>query len=168
MKIPNANLSLFVAATLVALLAGCGRIDGDSVSAANGTEQPAPPNPGEGGSPPLQAETSAETASDLSARDQPRPEVRLPRLVDVGAGTCIPCRLMKPILDELQATRAHQFETVYIDLNHQRDEAGRFKIRVIPTQIFYDENGRERGRHEGFMSKEQILEAWRNLGYEFD
>jgi thioredoxin 1 len=92
---------------------------------------------------------------------------RLPRLVDIGSSTCIPCKMMKPILDDLMANRAHQFETVFIDLNKNRSEAMQYGIRVIPTQVFFDENGGELGRHEGFMSKEQILQMWAQHGYAF-
>ena len=88
--------------------------------------------------------------------------------MDIGAGTCIPCKMMAPILEELKHTRAHQFETEFVDLNHRRDEAMRYRIRVIPTQIFFEENGRELFRHEGFISKEDILKTWAGLGYKFD
>ncbi|HEY5552377.1 MAG TPA: thioredoxin family protein [Opitutaceae bacterium] len=112
--------------------------------------------------------TAAAPPAPAVVANQPAPEKRLPRMVDIGAGTCIPCRLMKPILDDLMTTRADQFETVFVDLNHEREKGMSFRIRLIPTQIFFDENGRELRRHEGFFSKEEILKTWENLGYKFE
>lgn len=88
----------------------------------------------------------------------------LPRLVDLGAGRCIPCRQMKPILDELKRDYAAQFETIFIDVWENREEGKRYGIQIIPTQIFYDATGKERFRHEGFMAKKDILAKWQELG----
>ncbi|MBX3736541.1 MAG: thioredoxin family protein [Candidatus Didemnitutus sp.] len=100
----------------------------------------------------------------LARADAAKPA--LPRLVDLGAGKCIPCKQMKPILAELQRDYADQFETVFIDVWENRDEGKRYGIRLIPTQIFYDATGKERYRHEGFIAKKDILAKWRELGVE--
>lgn len=104
---------------------------------------------------------AAVAVSALRAADAP---AALPRLVDLGAGKCIPCKQMKPILEELKRDYADQFETVFIDVWENRDEGKRYGIRLIPTQIFYDAAGQERFRHEGFMAKKDILAKWRELG----
>lgn len=88
----------------------------------------------------------------------------LPRLVDLGAGKCIPCKQMKPILAELTRDYAGQFTVVFIDVWENREEGPKYGIRMIPTQIFYGADGRELFRHEGFYSKEAILAKWRELG----
>jgi thioredoxin 1 len=88
----------------------------------------------------------------------------LPRLVDLGAGKCIPCKQMKPILEELTRDFAGQFEVVFIDVWENRDAGKRHGIRMIPTQIFYAADGKELARHEGFMSKKDILAKWGQLG----
>lgn len=91
----------------------------------------------------------------------------LPRLVDLGASKCIPCKMMKPILDKLTKEYAGRMDVVFIDVWENREEGGRYGIRVIPTQIFYDATGTERARHEGFMSEKDILAKWKELGVEF-
>jgi len=88
----------------------------------------------------------------------------LPRLVDLGAGKCIPCRQMKPILDELTRDYVDQFTVVFIDVWENREEGGKYGIRMIPTQIFYAADGKELTRHEGFMAKKDILAKWQELG----
>lgn len=106
------------------------------------------------------AEPTAEVAPS------PTPKAR-PRLLDLGAKSCVPCRMMAPILEDLRVNYSDRFQTIFIDV-WERPEAGQqYRIRMIPTQIFYDGDGRELGRHEGFMSKEDILGTWRRLGYDF-
>lgn len=88
----------------------------------------------------------------------------LPRLVDLGAGKCIPCKMMKPILDDLKATCAETFKTEFIDVWENESEAKKYGINIIPTQIFYGADGKELFRHEGFYSKEDILGKWKEFG----
>jgi thioredoxin 1 len=91
----------------------------------------------------------------------------LPRLVDLGAGTCIPCKMMAPILEELKTEYAGQLNVGYLDVRQDPNVISEYHIRVIPTQIFFDASGQERFRHEGFMSKEDILAKWEQLGVRF-
>jgi thioredoxin 1 len=88
----------------------------------------------------------------------------LPRLVDLGAGKCIPCKMMKPILDDLKANCAETFKTEFIDVWENADAGKQYGINIIPTQIFYGADGKELFRHEGFYSKEDILGKWKEFG----
>ncbi len=90
-------------------------------------------------------------------------EPGLPRLVDLGSTTCIPCKKMAPILDELAREYAEEIVVEVIDVRKDRAAAPKYGIRVIPTQIFFDAEGEERFRHEGFMSKAAILAKWAEL-----
>ncbi|MDD5404998.1 MAG: thioredoxin family protein [Sulfuricella sp.] len=94
-------------------------------------------------------------------------KVASPRLVDLGAGKCIPCKQMAPILEQLRSEYAGRFDVTFIDVWTAPEAANPYRIRVIPTQIFFDANGKELFRHEGFYSREQILGKWRELGFAF-
>lgn len=91
--------------------------------------------------------------------------VALPRLVDVGADKCIPCKAMAPILEELRQEYAGRLRVDFVDAWKFPDQADAFQVSIIPTQIFMDASGRELRRHVGFISKEDILATWRSLGY---
>ena len=91
----------------------------------------------------------------------------LPKLVDLGATTCIPCKKMAPILDKLAEDFAGRLEVVFIDVRKDRAAGVPYKIRVIPTQIFYDPEGNELFRHEGFFSRDDILTKWAEYGFDF-
>ena len=92
---------------------------------------------------------------------------KLPRLVDLGADKCIPCKMMAPILKELAAEYKDKLQVVFIDVWKNPQEGPKYKIRVIPTQIFFDADGKELFRHEGFFSKEDILAKWKKFGFDF-
>lgn len=103
-----------------------------------------------------QSSTSGAAASDSSPR--------LPRLLDLGASKCIPCKKMAPILEELKKEYAGSMEVVFIDVWQDPSMAIKYGIEAIPTQIFFDASGKELFRHEGFYSKEEILAKWTELG----
>ncbi|NLE67285.1 MAG: thioredoxin family protein, partial [Lentisphaerae bacterium] len=88
----------------------------------------------------------------------------LPRLVDLGAGKCIPCKMMKPILEDLMANYAGTFKTEFVDVWENEAAGQAYGVKMIPTQIFFDASGKELFRHEGFFSKEDILAKWKEFG----
>jgi len=107
----------------------------------------------------------------LPPRDAAQPDVAeppaqksLPRLLDLGAGKCVPCKMMAPILDELKTAYAGKLEVVFIDVWENKQAGEQYGIRVIPTQIFYNAEGKELFRHEGFFAKEDILAKWQEFG----
>jgi thioredoxin 1 len=87
-----------------------------------------------------------------------------PRLLDLGATKCIPCKMMAPILDELKEEYAGRLDVEFIDVWQNREAAGQYGIESIPTQIFFDAAGKELYRHQGFLAKEDILKKWEELG----
>jgi thioredoxin 1 len=93
---------------------------------------------------------------------------RVPRLVDVGASKCIPCKAMAPILADLQRDYAGKLEVQFIDVWQDRAAAEPYRIGMIPTQMFFAADGSELWRHEGFFSREEILAKWKQLGVKLD
>lgn len=92
------------------------------------------------------------------------PTTKLPRLLDLGAGKCIPCKMMAPILQELKKENKGRLDVVFIDVWEDSAPAEKYAVSTIPTQIFFDTEGRELFRHEGFFSKEEILAKWKEFG----
>ncbi len=89
---------------------------------------------------------------------------KLPRLVDLGAGKCMQCKMMTPVLEQLKKDYAGQMDVEFIDVWKNEDAAKKYKIKLIPTQIFYGADGKELFRHEGFFGRDDILAKWRELG----
>ena len=89
---------------------------------------------------------------------------KLPRLVDLGADKCVPCKMMAPILEGLKKEYGGRMDVQFIDVWKTSEAGKEYGIRVIPTQIFYGPTGKELFRHEGFFGKEDILAKWKELG----
>jgi thioredoxin 1 len=106
--------------------------------------------------------------SIVAESNKTEPVKPMPRLVDLGAGKCIPCKQMAPILEELKVEYANTFKVEFIDVWENPEEAKKYGIKLIPTQIFYDITGKELFRHEGFFSKVDILAKWQEFGVNID
>lgn len=85
-------------------------------------------------------------------------------MVDLGANSCIPCKMMAPILAKLEKNYKGKAAIIFIDVWKNQAPARRFGIRAIPTQIFFDKEGTEVYRHEGFMSEEAIIRVLQKMG----
>lgn len=88
-----------------------------------------------------------------------------PMLLDLGATTCIPCKEMQPILDELKQEYDGRVTVQIVDVYEHRDWAQKYKVYLIPTQIFFDAQGKELYRHTGFYSRGEILAKFREYGW---
>ncbi|MEI6604001.1 MAG: thioredoxin family protein [Verrucomicrobiota bacterium] len=89
---------------------------------------------------------------------------KLPKLLDLGANKCIPCKAMTPILDGLKKEYAGKMNVEFIDVWQNEDAGKQYGVEMIPTQIFLDASGKELFRHTGFFGKEDILAKWKELG----
>ena len=85
-------------------------------------------------------------------------------MIDLGAKKCIPCKMMAPILEKLSSAYKDRADIVFIDVWQHREQAARFGIRAIPTQIFYDKHGAEVYRHIGFMGEADIIKQLERMG----
>ncbi len=121
---------------------------------------PTDPNPA-----PTQVAASG-AAGAVAAKPAPVAAAKLPKLIDLGADRCIPCKMMAPILAEFKRDYADRFTTEFIDVWKNPGAGNPYRIEIIPTQIFFDANGRELFRHVGFFGKEDILAKWKELGVE--
>ena len=88
----------------------------------------------------------------------------LPKLLDFGAGTCIPCKKMAPILKDLSEEYKGRVDIKIIEVYQEREMTQANRIRLIPTQIFFDSKNKEVFRHEGFMDKDQIKKVFDKMG----
>jgi thioredoxin 1 len=110
-------------------------------------------------------ESSSKAGIENSAKNLEKNQTeKLPLLVDLGKGTCIPCKKMKPILDELKVEYQGRAIVKIIDLRYEPQAAKKYGIRLIPTQIFFDAEGNEVYRHEGFMDKQAIKAKFAEVG----
>jgi len=87
-----------------------------------------------------------------------------PTVADFGARTCIPCKKMAPILEELNRELKGKANVTFTDVWATTGLAQDYRVQMIPTQIFFDARGKEVKRHMGFMSKPDILKELKAAG----
>lgn len=79
-------------------------------------------------------------------------------MVDLGSTSCVPCKLMEPILEQLRTEYKGRAAVLFVDVAKDRASAREYNIRAIPTQIFFDAEGKETWRHAGFLEKKIIIQ----------
>jgi thioredoxin 1 len=78
--------------------------------------------------------------------------------VELGSVNCIPCKQMQPIMKSIEEKYGKQVKVTFYDVwkDDQKKYAQQYGIKLIPTQVFLDENGKEFFRHEGFYPEAEI------------
>lgn len=89
---------------------------------------------------------------------------RVPVLLEFGRGWCIPCKYMKPILDDMARSYAGKAVVMAVDMDVNRDLVRKFNIRLMPTQVFLLPDGREFFRNEGTLEREHIAQVFAKMG----
>jgi len=108
-------------------------------------------------------------SSDEPPASHPQPAGVVPikgmvTMIDLGADSCIPCKMMAPIIEKLEKDYRGKAAIVFIDVWKDKEPAKRFGIRAIPTQIFFDKEGKEVYRHTGFMGEADIVSQLKKMG----
>ncbi|MCK9309674.1 MAG: thioredoxin family protein [Candidatus Cloacimonetes bacterium] len=87
---------------------------------------------------------------------KPKPLVTF---VELGSVNCVPCKMMKPVMKEIEDIYGEKVEVIFYDVGQSKHKAmgDKYKVRVIPTQVFLDKDGKEFHRHEGFYPKDEIV-----------
>ena len=87
-----------------------------------------------------------------------------PTVIDLGARSCIPCKKMAPILESLSGEYRGRANVLFIDVWADTASAQNFRVQMIPTQIFFNAQGKEVKRHIGFMDKPDIIKELKAAG----
>jgi len=76
--------------------------------------------------------------------------------IELGSVNCIPCKAMQPVMKAIEEKYNEQVNVIFYDVWEDESWAEKYKIRVIPTQVFLDSTGTEFHRHEGFYAQDKI------------
>ena len=97
------------------------------------------------------------TVSPSFAEDVQMPVPGRVTMLDLGSQSCIPCKMMVPVLEKVKKHYEGTADIIFLDVREQPDLKKTYAIEAIPTQIFYDRNGQERARHVGFLDEKRII-----------
>jgi thioredoxin 1 len=104
------------------------------------------------------------TLSDTQESYTDIPRKGIVTMLDLGADKCIPCKMMAPIIEKLKKDYTGKADIIFIDVWKDPKQGERFEISSIPTQIFFDKDGKEVWRHVGFFKEDAIVEKLKELG----
>jgi thioredoxin 1 len=109
---------------------------------------------------------AANAETDQNKQGAAKEITYLVTFVELGSLRCIPCKLMQPIMKDIEKDYAGQVKVVFHDVWTPEGEpfGQTYKIRVIPTQVFLDKEGKEYFRHEGFFPKEDLVKILQQKG----
>jgi thioredoxin 1 len=104
----------------------------------------------------------------LSAKEEPEmaSENIKVTFIELGSVNCIPCKMMQPVMDQIKEEYKGQVKVVFYDVWDPlgKPYGEKYNIRLIPTQVFLDRNGKEYFRHEGFFPKEELIKVLQQGG----
>ncbi len=103
---------------------------------------------------------------DTAKKEGKKPDNIKVTFVELGSIKCIPCKKMQPIMEEIKKEYKGQVKVVFYDVwtDKGRPYANTYRIRLIPTQVFLDKDGKEYFRHEGFFPKEELVKILKLKG----
>jgi thioredoxin 1 len=104
-------------------------------------------------------------AQKKSSKKQPKPQATETvqkqnttkiTFLELGSVSCIPCKKMQPVMAAIERKYGEQIKVIFSDVWKDDSKSKEYGIRLIPTQIFLDESGKELMRHEGYYPEKEI------------
>lgn len=112
----------------------------------------------------VQSSNNPQSGTISSSTKQKTQRTGLPKMIDLGTTSCTPCKMMIPVMEELESNYSDQMIVEFINTAENPEKSSEYGISVIPTQIFYDKKGKELTRHTGYISKEDIFSTFLQYG----
>ena len=154
---PARNVCFIAMVILLSSILGCGR----------GEEQPDAKGkaPAQELTEPDSKEPGKEDNTEAKAGKQETKTIKV-IFIELGSVKCTPCKMMEPIMKEIEKEYGDQVKVVFHDVRTREGKpyARKYGIRVIPTQVFLDREGNEYFRHEGFFAKDELVKILERQG----
>ena len=87
-----------------------------------------------------------------------------PYFLELGAHSCSSCQIMNGMLYKVKQANS-LYNIHFINVKRERDVAQKLKIRMIPTQIIFDKDGKEVYRHIGVLGTNELNELFAKYGF---
>jgi thioredoxin 1 len=114
----------------------------------------------------LSKAVTVKTKAELSRVSEEKKKIFKVTFVELGSVRCIPCKMMQPVMEEIEKEYGDQVQVVFHDVWTSEGSVygEKYRVRAIPTQVFLDKNGKEYFRHQGFFPKEEIIKVLQQQG----
>ncbi len=112
---------------------------------------------------PSGADSNTQNVTGDFTKKKEKPKVTF---VELGSVDCIPCKMMQPVMKAIEEEFGDQIEVLFFDVRKDPESGQKYGIKLIPTQVFLDESGKEFFRHQGFFPQEDIKNLLVEYGLE--
>ncbi len=85
-----------------------------------------------------------------------------PVLADFYSDSCIPCKMLSPVLSQIENEYTDKIKVVKINTNFNTELVDKYEIQAAPTLVFF-KDGNEIERLRGFVNKEEIIDIILNF-----
>ena len=82
-----------------------------------------------------------------------------PTIAEFGSDTCHTCQEMAQVLQQLEQDYGEQLSVAHVNIVKEPEYTKTYRIMLMPTQVFFDAEGKETGRHMGALTEQEILQA---------
>lgn len=89
----------------------------------------------------------------------------IPQILEFDRKLCPVCKAAEQALQAVRVMYPGQFEVRQIYIDEEERTFRRYRVDVVPTQVFLDTTGKEVFRHEGMFPKEKLIEKLRELKF---
>ena len=103
--------------------------------------------------------------AESAKKIKPKQNIKV-TFVELGSVNCMPCKMMQPVMKEIEKEYSDQVKVVFYDVwtNEGKPYANKYRINSIPTQVILDKNGKEYYRHVGFIPKDELVRVFKIKG----
>ncbi len=84
--------------------------------------------------------------------------------IELGSITCVPCKQMEKVLEATEEKYGDQIEVIFYDIMKDRSKSKEYNVRIMPTQVFLNSDGKEIHRHIGYYPQKQLDEFLQKQG----
>lgn len=107
-----------------------------------------------------------ESIAEDSAPKHTSEDKPLITFIELGSVNCIPCKMMQPVMKNIQARFGNQVKVIFYDVwtKEEAKYAKIYNINGIPTQVFLDSKGFEISRHVGFYPEKELADFLKSRG----
>lgn len=88
---------------------------------------------------------------------------QVPLIIKFTASWCGPCKMMKPVLETIQAENEKTLKIVEVDVDQFPEMASELGIQGVPSSVLYM-NKVKKGVVVGFQSKDAFLKKMHDFG----